>query len=54
MFLHPMYQAKYVRENGGDNVHYTREKQIRNPDRCDLKQLRNEMIANAKKNDKQQ
>ena len=32
-----MYQAKYVRENGGENVRYTREKQIRDPDCCDLK-----------------
>jgi len=43
-----------VRENGGDHVHYTREKLIRDPDFCDLKQLGNEMIANAKQNDNQQ
>jgi len=54
MFSYLMYQTKDVRENEGDHVHYTRSKQIRDSDCCDLKQLGREMIANAKQNDKQQ
>ena len=53
MFLHLIYQAKYVREKRGDHVHYTMEKQIRDSDCCNLKQLGKETTANAKQNDKQ-
>jgi hypothetical protein len=46
-----MYHAKYVSENGVGNCRYTREKQIRDPNCCDTKQLGNEMTANVKQND---